>query len=82
MSRNFIKSSFKTNVSYPKRTQKEIKNMFNELIQPPETNVTTFRLGPSLLGAEFARGRVCQGPRCPGIPDCCLLSLLLINAIK
>ena len=36
--------------------------MYNETIQPPETNDTIF-----LFGAEFARGRVCQGPRCPGI---------------
>ena len=41
--------------------------MFNETIQPPETNGAIFLLGPSLLGAEFVRGRVCQGPRCPGI---------------
>ena len=27
-----------------------------------------FYWGPSLLGAEFVRGRVCQGLRCPGIP--------------
>ena len=32
----------------------EIKYMFNETIQPPETNGTMF-----LLGAEFTRGRVC-----------------------
>ena len=31
--------------------------MCNETILPPETNVTIF-----LSGAEFARGRVCQGP--------------------
>ena len=41
--------------------------MCNETIQPPETNGTIFLLGPCLLGAEFVRGRVCQGPRCPGI---------------
>ena len=34
----------------------EIKYMCKETIQPPETNYTMF-----LLGAEFARGRVCQG---------------------
>ena len=41
--------------------------MCNETIQPPETNGTIIYWGPSLLGAEFVRGRVCQGPRCPGI---------------
>ena len=52
-------------VSYPLHThhehdeneilkKNEIKHMYNETIQPPETNDTIF-----LLGAEFARGRVC-----------------------
>ena len=40
--------------------------MCNETIQPPETNGTMFLLGPSLLGAEFVRGRVCQGPSLSG----------------
>ena len=35
--------------------------MCNEKIQPPETNGTMF-----LLGAEFAGGRVCQGPSLSG----------------
>ena len=46
--------------------KKEFKHMYNETIQPPETNVTIFLLGPSLLGAEFVRGRVCQGPSLSG----------------
>ena len=58
-------SSRKLIVSYPLRThdendilkKNEIKHMCNETIQPPETNGTMF-----LLGAEFFRGRVCQGP--------------------
>ena len=46
--------------------------MYNETIQPPETNGTIFLLGAEFAGAEFVRakfvrGRVCQGPRCPGI---------------
>ena len=40
--------------------------MCNETIQPPETNGTMFLLGPSLLGAEFVRCRVCQGPSLSG----------------
>ena len=35
--------------------------MCNETIQPPGTNGTIIYWGPSLLGAEFVRGRVCQG---------------------
>ena len=35
--------------------------MCNETIKPPEINGTIF-----LLGAEFARGRVCQGPSLSG----------------
>ena len=46
--------------------KKEVKHMYNETIQPPETNGTIFLLGPSLLGAEFVRGRVCQGPSLSG----------------
>ena len=64
-----IKSLRKLIVSYLLRTHNEyerlnneIKHMYNETIQPPEANGILF-----LLGAEFARGRVCQGPRCPGI---------------
>ena len=60
-------------VSYPLLTQNEyeilrneIKHMCNETIQPPETNGTMFQLGPSLLGAKFVRGRVCQGPSLSG----------------
>ena len=49
--------------------KKLIKHMKNETIQPPETNAQYLGWGPSLLGAEFVRGRVWQGPRCPGI-DC------------
>ena len=40
--------------------------MCNETIQPPETNGTIIYWGPSLLGAEFVRGRVCQGPSLSG----------------
>ena len=40
--------------------------MCNEKIQPPETNGTMFLLGLSLLGAEFVRGRVCQGRNSSG----------------
>ena len=46
--------------------------MYNETIQPPETNGTIFLLGggggggASLLGAQFVRGRVCQGPSLSG----------------
>ena len=52
----------------------------NETIQPPEKNGTMFLLGTSLLGVEFVRDRVCQGPRCAGIHnhDCewiCLTAL-------
>ena len=36
--------------------------MYNETIQPPEANAQYLGRGPSLLGAEFVRGRVCQGP--------------------
>ena len=35
--------------------------MYNETIQPPEANGRIF-----LLGAEFARGRVCYGPSLSG----------------
>ena len=35
--------------------------MYNETIQPPEANGRIF-----LLGALFARGRVCQGPSLSG----------------
>ena len=52
-----IKSSGKLIASYPLRMHNEneiLKNVCNETIQPPETNGTMF-----LLGAEFARGRVC-----------------------
>ena len=31
--------------------------MYNETIQPPETNAKYLGWGPSLLGAEFVRGR-------------------------
>ena len=41
--------------------------MYNGTIQPPETNGTLYWLGPSLLGAEFVRSRVCQGPRLSGV---------------
>ena len=40
--------------------------MYNETIQPPETNDTMFLFGPSLLGAEFVRGGVCQGASLSG----------------
>ena len=36
--------------------------MYNETIQPPEANAQYLGWGPSLLGAEFVRCRVCQGP--------------------
>ena len=56
-----IKSSLKLIVPYPLRMlnenekmEKQIKHMYNETIQPPETNAQY--LG---FGAEFARGRVC-----------------------
>ena len=58
--------------------------MCNETIQPPETNGTMFLLGPSLLGAEFVRGRVCQGPSLSGAEMsrnhlvCTFLKLLLL----
>ena len=38
---------------------------YNEAIQPPETNGTIFWL-ERLLGAEFVRGRDCQGPSLSG----------------
>ena len=41
--------------------------MWNETIQPPETNGTLFLLGAEFARAEFVRGQVCQGPRCPEI---------------
>ena len=31
--------------------------MYNETIQPPETNGRIFLLGPSLLGAEMSRNQ-------------------------
>ena len=40
--------------------------MYNETTQPPETNAQYLGWGPSLLGAEFVRGRVCQGPSLSG----------------
>ena len=43
-----------------------IKHLYNETIKTPETNNRIFILGPSLLGAEFVRGRVCQGPSLSG----------------
>ena len=42
--------------------KKQIKYMKKETIQPPETNAQYLGWGPSLLGAEFVRGRVCQWP--------------------
>ena len=64
-----IKASCKLIVSYPLRTHNEnekckknkINDMYNETIQPPETNCTIFLLGPSLLGARFARGPSLSG---------------------
>ena len=38
-------------------------HMYKETSQPPEPY---FGWGPSLLGAEFVRGRVCQGPNLLG----------------
>ena len=40
--------------------------MYNETIQPPEANAQYLGWGPSLLGAEFVRCRVCQGPSLSG----------------
>ena len=62
-----IKSSLKLIVSYPlpmlsenEKLEKYIKHMYNKTIQPPEANA-------QYLGwAEFARGRVCQGPSLSG----------------
>ena len=58
--------SHKLIVSYPlsmhnenEKLEKNIKHMNNETIQPPETNAQYLGFGPSLLGAEFARCRVC-----------------------
>ena len=49
-----------------KKWGKQIKHMYNEIIQPSETNAQYLGWGPSLLGVEFVRGRVCQGPSLSG----------------
>ena len=39
--------------------------MYNKTIQPAEANAQYLGWVPSLLGAEFVRGRVCQGQDVP-----------------
>ena len=37
--------------------------MYNETIQPLETNAQYLGWGPILLGAKFVRGQVCHGAK-------------------
>ena len=55
-----------TRIMRMKYWKNEIKHTCNETIQPPETNGTIIYWGPTLLGAEFVRGRLCQGPSLSG----------------
>ena len=69
-----IKSSHKLIVSYSLCTQNENEILKNEINNTCNETLSRllrqmaqcFYLGSSLLGAEFVRGRVCQGPSLSG----------------